>query len=258
MKKTTKILVFLCMFVILLCPLSVYAEDTVDVPTLEETTTTTPEEVVPDVVPEDTTTEVIPEVTPEPESTGTGFSWEEVKETFSDTVVVWVQEHVEEIGVVVALIGYAITLANKFRSVNKNMGTMNNNAIAMFKNADESIKGALESVNEAKAVVVSYKDKMDKLLEAYEKTAEAKNKLEVELLETKEYLAVSTQANVEFANELAELLALSNIPNYKKEEIGARHLAHVNAILEAEAHAATVADSLIAVEEVKENDTEEA
>ena len=52
--------------------------------------------------------------------------------------------------------------------------------------------------------------------------------------------------------------ALANIPNYKKEEIGARHQAHVNAILEAEAHAEHVADALVAVEEVKENDGEEA
>jgi hypothetical protein len=63
-------------------------------------------------------------------------------------------------------------------------------------------------------------------------------------------LKLSKDANVEFANELAELLTLANIPNFKKEEIGARHLAAVKAIAEAEAKTET--------EEVKKDVGEEA
>ena len=54
------------------------------------------------------------------------------------------------------------------------------------------------------------------------------------MTEIKSYLKTATKANVEFSNELAELLTLANIPNFKKEEIGARHLAAVNAIQAAE------------------------
>jgi hypothetical protein len=55
-------------------------------------------------------------------------------------------------------------------------------------------------------------------------------------------------ANVEFANEVAELLILANIPNSRKDELYARHLAAVNAIQEAES---IVAEQM----EVKENET---
>ena len=44
----------------------------------------------------------------------------------------------------------------------------------------------------------------------------------------------SVLANVELANEVAELLVLANIPNSKKEELYSRHLAAVGAIAEAE------------------------
>mgnify|MGYP002514089081 CR=1 FL=1 len=78
---------------------------------------------------------------------------------------------------------------------------------------------------------------------------------EKEFVELKNYLKTSTDANIEFANELAELLGLANIPNHKKEEIGARHLEHVKAILEAEKKAEAAA--VVSTEEVKEDVGEE-
>mgnify|MGYP003296352319 CR=1 FL=1 len=67
------------------------------------------------------------------------------------------------------------------------------------------------------------------------------------------FLKTSADANIEFANELAELLGLANIPNYKKEEIGARHLESVKAILEAEKKAEAVALIPATTEEAKED-----
>ena len=59
--------------------------------------------------------------------------------------------------------------------------------------------------------------------------------------------------NIAFADELAELLTLANIPNFKKESIGASHLARVNAILEAKKKAEAAAMIPTTTEEVKED-----
>ena len=52
------------------------------------------------------------------------------------------------------------------------------------------------------------------------------------------------KANIEFANELAELLCLANIPNAKKDELYAKHVEGVH--------------KLEAAEEVKSDDGNEA
>jgi hypothetical protein len=117
------------------------------------------------------------------------------------------------------------------------------------------MSAALTSMQNTEAIVTKYEERILELLETFKNTAVDRKKLETEIVELKEYLRVSTTANKEFANELAELLALANIPNYKKEEIGARHRANLLALEEAELHAEHVADALV---EVKENDGEEA
>ena len=245
MKRTKKLLVFLCMFAILLCPLSVYAEDTVeDVPT-EDTTTTTPE-----VVPVEDTTPT--------EETSDTFSWGEVKDTISGFIVSWVTPNIEEISVVIAILGFIVDNRREKKKMNKVTTTLNNNAITIANECSNAMENALSTINAASEKVLNYEERIAELLASAKNNAEDRKKLEVEIVELKEFLAVSTRANVEFANELAELLALANIPNYKKEEIGARHMKHLNALLEAEAHAEHVADALVVVEEVKENDGETA
>lgn len=245
MKRTKKLLVFLCMFAILLCPLSVYAEDTVeDVPT-EDTTTTTPE-----VVPVEDTTPT--------EETSDTFSWGEVKDTISGFIVSWVTPNIEEISVVIAILGFIVDNRREKKKMNKVTTTLNNNAITIANECSNAMENALSTINAASEKVLNYEERIAELLASAKNNAEDRKKLEVEIVELKEFLAVSTRANVEFANELAELLALANIPNYKKEEIGARHMKHLNALLEAEAHAEHVADALVVVEEVRENDGETA
>jgi hypothetical protein len=56
------------------------------------------------------------------------------------------------------------------------------------------------------------------------------------------YIKTAKLANVEFANELAELLVLANIPNSKKDELYSRHIAAVGAIAEAEKTEVTTND----------------
>lgn len=78
--------------------------------------------------------DVEPPIAPE-ENLTNEVNWDEVKETFSSTVMVWIQENIEEIGVVVTLMGYGIVLIKRFKSNDKKIVTMNNNAIAIAKEA---------------------------------------------------------------------------------------------------------------------------
>lgn len=265
-KRVIKLIVAVLCMMAFCMPIVAYAED---VPPVDEvvttTTTTTPSEdvgepPVDDVLPpvEDTTPPAEGTPPTASENTDNKFSWEEVKNTFSTTVMMWIQEHLEEIGVIVTLIGYGIALFKKLKTNNKSVVTMNNNAIAISKKATDYMEKAMESIESNKSVIAEYKEKMDMLLEAYKSSEDARKKLEIELLETKEYLRVDSMANLEFANMFEELLVLANIPNYKKEEMGKRHLARVAEINKAIEHAEHITNDMVNIGEVKENVTEEA
>lgn len=146
----------------------------------------------------------------------------------------WILPHLEEISVIVTLILTAIYNMRKNKVLNKFLGTMNNNTVAIAQNSSDMMSQALTNMQTASGVVTGYDTKIAQLLEAYQTTAEDKNRLERELIEMKTFLKTATEANLEFSNELAELLNLANIPNFKKEEIGARHLAAINALKAAE------------------------
>lgn len=258
-KRVIKLIVAVLVLMALCVPFVAHAEDVppVDVTTTTPDNTTPPEEVV--VPSEDVVPPVQNETIPEPEETTDGkFSWEEVKETFSTTIMVWVQEHAEEIGVIVTLIGYGFTLFKRLKSNDKKVVTLNNNAIAIAKESTACVEKAMESIEAVTLVVDEYKTKMDKLLEAYNSSEDARKKLETELMETKEYLRVDSMANLELSNMFEELLALANIPNYKKQAMGERHLARVAEIKKAIEHAEHVTDDMVNVGEVEENVTEEA
>lgn len=146
----------------------------------------------------------------------------------------WILPHLEEISVIVTLILTAIYNMRKNKVLNKFLGTMNNNTVAIAQNSSDMMSQALTNMQTASGVVTEYDTKITQLLEAYQTTAEDKNRLERELIEMKTFLKTATEANLEFSNELAELLNLANIPNFKKEEIGSRHLAAINALKAAE------------------------
>lgn len=244
-KRVIKLIVAVLVLMAFCMPILVYAED---VPPMDVTTTTTPDE----------TTPPAEDLEPPASDVDGKFSWEEVKETFSATIMIWVQEHAEEIGVIVTLIGYGITLFKRLKSNDKKVVTLNNNAIAIAKESTACVEKAMESIEAVTLVVDEYKTKMDKLLEAYNSSEDARKKLETELMETKEYLRVDSMANLELANMFEELLALANIPNYKKQAMGERHLARVAEIKKAIEHAEHVTDDMVNVGEVEENVTEEA
>jgi hypothetical protein len=178
-------------------------------------------------------------------------NWDEVKGEVSAFILNWVKPHIEEISVIVTLVFYVIASAKDRKNLNKNMGVMNNNTIAIANNSNEKMTEALALMQTSSDSVVSYDERIKKLLESYNNTLEDNRRFREEYVEMKKYLEASTEANIEFANELAELLALANIPNYKKEEIGKRHATNVAAIREAASKAELPLD--VTVEEVKEN-----
>lgn len=190
--------------------------------------------------------------------------WDHLKNLFSENFEDWILAHLEEISVVVTLIMTAFYNMRKHKLLNKSMGTLNNNAITVAQTSNDFMGNALMQMQNASGAVVQYDERITALLEAFKTTAEDKAMLERELVEIKNYLKTESEANIEFANELATLIALSNIPIYKKDELGSAHVARVNAILEAAAKAEIEADNAAKLllpattEEVKENVGEEA
>ena len=79
-------------------------------------------------------------------------------------------------------------------------------------------------------MVEGYKTEMANLLAEVRANETEKQKLATLLAATEKHLSSSKSANLELANEVAELLVLANIPNSKKEELYSRHLAAVAAI----------------------------
>ena len=141
----------------------------------------------------------------------------------TERIVSYLQEHLEEISVIITMILTVFYQIRKHASLNRSIGTLNNNSIAIAENSS----AAMEGVSSA---VTGYKSEIAALLGEYRQSAEEKKRLETSLSAVEGYLKTARLANVELANEVAELLVLANIPNSKKEELYARHRAAVQAI----------------------------
>ena len=141
----------------------------------------------------------------------------------SESIVAYIEDHIEELGVIFSLIGFAVGIARKFKWVNKAISATNHNAITVAENADRAIADATARMEAFSALFAKYQE-----------SEEEKKELKKTIDEAMTYIKASKLANIEFANELAELLVLANIPNSKKEELYSRHIAAVHSIEEAE------------------------
>lgn len=159
---------------------------------------------------------------------------EESVQTTADLVVGYLKENLEEISVIVTMILTVFYQVRKHRVLNKSIGTLNNNAVTISENSNNSIQQALTEMGVASSAVTEYKTSIDALLAEFRVNVEEKHKLEQALADVHTFLKSAKLANVELANEVAELLVLANIPNSKKEELYSRHLAAVGAISDAE------------------------
>ena len=209
--------------------------------TIPETEAPTPETEAP--MPETETlppmTETIPEteaVMPETEATipTPEPTPEEEAKSVTDMIVAWIMDRVEIISCLITIILTTFYQIRKHAVLNKSIGTLNNNAVTVAESSNEAISKALAEVQTASAAVNGYKEEMTSLLTEVRANEEEKMLLKQALEDVKTYLKTARLANVELANEFAELLVLANIPNSKKEELYARHLAAVGAIADAE------------------------
>lgn len=156
------------------------------------------------------------------------ISVEEAMVSFTtEDIMNYIKTYFEEISVIITLILTAFYNIRKHKILNKSISATNLNAIRVSENSDLAIAEAL-------ATIQGYKDAFANLLTEFRATEEEKQKLEQTLGEALAYIKTAKLANVEFANELAELLVLANIPNSKKDELYSRHIAAVKAIAEAE------------------------
>lgn len=233
-----------------------------DISTPEVETPVEGEILPPETMPEETPEETPPAETPPVETppTETTPTFEEEVDMVSEQIKEWLVANLDSISIIITLISTCIVTFVKLKTTIKAARTMNNNTITISKASNDAIAQALASIENASGAVTNYDARIATLLEAFKTTAEDKLKLEAELVEIKNYLKTSSKSNLEFADELAELLALANIPNYKKEELGARHVAAKREIVNAEAKAEAAAISMMptTTEEVKENVGEEA
>ena len=128
----------------------------------------------------------------------------------------WVLPHIEEISVIVTLAISSLYQIRKNRLLTRSMGTMNHNTVTVAEQSAGMMTKAREGLENAALAVKSYEARIEELLEQYRTNAADKERLEAELCEMKSFCKRSAQANIEFANELAELLSLANIPDYKR------------------------------------------
>lgn len=182
-----------------------------------------------------------PELTPEEEAALT-----------TEKIIAYVQEHLEEISVIITMILTVFYQIRKHAALNKSIGTLNNNAVTVAESSHTAIGKALTEVQSVSAVVNGYKEEIAAFLVEARANEEEKQKLQQALTDVQAHLKTSKLANVELANEVAELLVLANIPNSKKEELYSRHRAAVAAISEAEK-----SYSEATVEEVKADEVEQ-
>ena len=218
----------LCILLVCLMSFSVYADETSEITTETETT-------VGSAI-------TIPKEPPEENAENTDSN---TMDLLSVKFESWVLPNLEEISVVITLILTAFYNMRKHKLLNKSIGTMNNNTVAIAENSANMMSQAVSNISNTANIVTQYDARIAAMLDAHQATLEDKARLEKELLEIKVYLKAAAESNLEFSNELAELLGLANIPNYKKEEIGARHLAAVHSIKSAEEEALTHTEEVI-------------
>lgn len=160
--------------------------------------------------------EITEPVTPEAEAV-------ETEKPITEVIVAYLQEHIEEISVIVTLLGTIFYEVRKHKTLNGSIGTLNNNAIAIAENSSTTTRVALEKIADIAEEVRTYRDDFKALLDEVRGNSNDKKTLEQTLTEVESFLKTAKLATLELSNEVAELLVLANIPNSKKDELYARH-----------------------------------
>lgn len=167
--------------------------------------------------------EITPEATTETEG--------DIFDTITpESILNWCYEHWEEISVAVTTLLALIYQMRRIAAQSKEIRILNNNAVAIAEKNEAAISSSALKVEQLSDEVKTYKDAIASLLEEIRNNDEEKKAYKAILDEVHTHLKTAKLANVEFANELANLILLSNIPNAKKQEFYSNHLAAVGAI----------------------------
>lgn len=226
-----KILVLIAALLVMFAmPIAVFAEEIAAIVEESEAETVTETETEPTTEESTPTDTESAPPTDEPTETDAVVIPEEVS-TFTDKMMAYIQKHLNDISVIVTLILSVLYQIRKHHSLNKSIGTLNNNSIKVAEQSSTAI-----------GVVDGYKTNIEEILAEYRQSAEDRKRLEKVLAESTNLLKTAKLANVELANEVAELLVLANIPNSKKDELYSRHRAAVDALASADAETTEVND----------------
>ena len=150
-----------------------------------------------------------------------------VSETFSDKLVKFITKNYTGSALftfATAAIADIIYTIKKNKAMGATIGTLNNNSVTIAKNAEEKLVYAMNAIQTAYKRIEEYGEKIDALLDKISKDAEEKATLEQIVNEVNQRLELFKRADMELADELAELLNLSRLPNSVKDELYARHI----------------------------------
>ncbi len=171
--------------------------------------------------------EITPEATTETEG--------DIFDTITpESILNWCYEHLEEIVVTASTLVALIYQLRRIAAQSKEIRILNNNAVAIAEKNEEALSSSALKVEQLSDEVKTYKDAIFSLIEEIRNSDEEKKAYKAILDEVHTHLKTAKLANVELADEVAELLVLANIPNSKKEELYARHLKAVHDIADAD------------------------
>jgi hypothetical protein len=146
------------------------------------------------------------------------------EKTVTENIVDYIVANIDKLVVIVVMAAYSIVESRLRGKMNGSIGTLNNNAVAIANNSANAINTALDKVENVTTKLNEYEDKFEALLAEIRVSEEEKKALQVALIKVESYLKAAKLANIEFANELANLLCCANIPNAKKDEFYKKHL----------------------------------
>lgn len=185
---------------------------------------------------------------PVEQNTSVSAETEEPEKTLPEQIIGFITENYEGssfLSLAITIVVYTFFAVKKHKSLTGTIGVLNNNAIKVATDSTNTISDVMAKAGEIAEnssqvmqdiveVVKGYKEEFDLALAEIRKNAEEKQSLEATLLSVQKTLETLKMADLEFGNEVAELLVLANIPNAKKEELYSRHRAAVDAIATAE------------------------
>ena len=162
---------------------------------------------------------------------------EEISKPITDSIAAYITGNLEEISVIASLILAAIYARIRNGKLDTSLGTLNGNSIKIAKTSAEITEAAAEKLQAVSEKIKDFETRFESIeslyksaLNAIDKIAGDNNEVSATIERLTSAIRVLTMAVKEDADEVANLLCLSNIPNAKKDEMYGGHITAVKAI----------------------------